>query len=47
MGKPEGKPSRTGTHKDQDTRYMKWLKEQRDERETRDKLLAIRNASDL
>ena len=43
MNKPEGKPSGTGMFKHQDTRYIKWLKEQLDERETRDKLLTIRN----
>jgi hypothetical protein len=47
MSKLEGKPSRTGTHKHQEARYMKLLKEKQDERETRDKLLAIRNASEL
>ena len=43
MNKPEGKPSGTGMFKHQDTRYMKWLKEKLDERETRDKLISIRN----
>jgi hypothetical protein len=43
MNKPEGKPSGTGMFKHQDTRYIKWLKEKLDERETRDKLLTIRN----
>ena len=32
-----------GIFKHQDTRYMKWLKEKLDERETRDKLITIRN----
>lgn len=31
-----------GIFKHQDTRYMKWLKEQLDRRETRDKLLSYR-----
>ena len=43
MSKPEGKPSGAGMFKHQDTRYMKWLKEKLDERETRDKLITIRN----
>ena len=43
MNKPEGKASGTGMFKHQDTRYMKWLKEKLDERETRDKLITIRN----
>ena len=32
-----------GIFKHQDTRYMKWLKEQWDRRETRDKLVSYRN----
>ena len=32
-----------GVFKHQDTRYMKYLKEQLDRRETRDKLLSYRN----
>ena len=43
MNKPEGKPSGTGMFKHQDTRYMKWLKDKLDERETRDKLISVRN----
>ena len=43
MNTPEGKPSGTGIFKHQDTRYMKWLKHKLDERETRDKLISIRN----
>ena len=41
--KPEGKPSGTGIFKHQDTRYMKWLKQKLDDRETRDKLISYRN----
>ena len=43
MNKSDGKPSGTGMFKHQDTRYIKWLKEKLDERETRDKLITIRN----
>ena len=43
MNKPEGKPSGTGIFKHQDTRYMKWLKQKLDDRETRDKLISYRN----
>ena len=43
MSKPEGKPSGTGMFKQQDTRYMKWLKDELDRRETRDKLVSYRN----
>ena len=32
-----------GIFKHQDTRYMKWLKQKLDERETRDKLISVRN----
>ena len=32
-----------GIFKHQDSRYMKWLKDQMDRRETRDKLLSYRN----
>ena len=32
-----------GIFKHQDSRYIKWLKQKLDERETRDKLLSIRN----
>ena len=32
-----------GIFKNQDTRYMKWLKDKLDERETRDKLISVRN----
>ena len=32
-----------GIFKHQDTRYMAWLKQKLDERETRDKLISIRN----
>ena len=32
-----------GIFKYQDTRYMKWLKQKLDERETKDKLISIRN----
>ena len=43
ISKPEGKPSRMGMFKHQDTRYMKWLKDELDRRETRDKLVSYRN----
>ena len=43
MNKPEGKATGTGIFKHQDTRYMKWLKDKLDERETRDKLISYRN----
>jgi hypothetical protein len=43
MNKPEGKPSGTSIFKHQDTRYMKYLKEQLDRRETMDKLISVRN----
>ena len=43
MSKPEGKPSGQGLFKHYDTRYMKWLKNKLDERETRDKLISFRN----
>ena len=32
-----------GIFKQQDTRYMKWLKQKLDRRETRDKLISYRN----
>ena len=32
-----------GIFKHHDTRYMKWLKDKLDERETRDKLISVRN----
>ena len=43
MNKPEGKATGTGIFKHQDTRYMKWLKDQLDRRETMDKLISVRN----
>ena len=43
MNKPDGKASGTGIFKHQDTRYMKYLKQQLDKRETMDKLLSYRN----
>ena len=43
MNKPEGKPSGQGIFKHQDTRYMKWLKQKLDRRETMDKLISYRN----
>lgn len=42
MSKPSS-GNNYGIFKHQDTRYMKWLKEQLDRRETRDKLLSYRN----
>ena len=44
MSKPAGNASGQGIFKQYDTRYMKWLKDKLDERETRDKLLSFRNA---
>lgn len=43
MNKPEGKATGTGIFKHQDTRYMKYLKDQLDRRETMDKLISVRN----
>lgn len=43
MTRPEGKATGTGIFKHQDTRYMKYLKEQLDRRETMDKLISVRN----
>ena len=43
MGKPAGKASGPGMFKHYDTRYMKWLKDKLDERETREKLMTYRN----
>ena len=43
MNAPSGKATGQGMFKHYDTRYMAWLKRQLDERETRDKLISIRN----
>ena len=43
MTRPEGKPSGQGMFKHYDTRYMKWLKDKLDRRETMDKLISYRN----
>jgi hypothetical protein len=43
MNAPAGKATGSGTFKHYDTRYMAWLKKQLDEKETRDKLISIRN----
>ena len=43
MSKPAGKASGQGMFKHYDTRYMKWLKDKLDERETREKLMTYRN----
>ena len=43
MNRPEGKPSGTGIFKHQDTRYMRWLKNELDKRGTMDKLISVRN----
>ena len=43
MNKAEGKATGTGVFNHQDTRYMKCLIEQLDRRETRDKLISVRN----
>ena len=42
MNKSEGKATGTGIFKHQDSRYMKYLKEQLDRRETMDKLISVR-----
>ena len=38
-----GKATGSGMFKQQDTRYLAWLKKQLDERETREKLISYRN----
>ena len=38
-----GKPQGTGMFKHQDSRYMKWLKDQLDRNETREKLISYQN----
>lgn len=43
MNKADTKPTGKGIFKHQDTRYMKWLKDQLDRRETMDKLISYRN----
>ena len=43
MHAPAGKATGSGMFKHYDTRYMTWLKRQLDEKETRDKLISIRN----
>ena len=43
MSTPTGKASGSGVFKHQDTAYMKYLKDQLDRNETRDKLLSYRN----
>ena len=43
MNAPSGKATGQGIFKHYDTRYMVWLKRQLDERETRDKLISVRN----
>ena len=43
MNAPAGKATGSGMFKHYDTRYMAWLKKQLDEKETRDKLISIRN----
>ena len=43
MNAPSGKATGSGMFKHYDTRYMAWLKRQLDEKETKDKLISIRN----
>jgi hypothetical protein len=43
MSAMSGKASGSGMFKHQDTAYVKWLKEQLERSETRDKLLSYRN----
>ena len=43
MTRPEGKATGTGIFKHQDTRYMTWLKDQLDRRETMGKFISYRN----
>jgi len=43
MSAMSGKASGSGMFKHQDTAYVKWLKEQLERNETRDKLLSYRN----
>ena len=43
MSKADTKPTGKGVFKHQDTRYMKYLKDQQDRRETSDKLISYRN----
>ena len=43
MNATAGKATGSGMFKHYDTRYMAWLKKQLDEKETRDKLISIRN----
>ena len=43
MSAPAGKATGSGMFKHYDTRYMAWLKRQLDEKETKDKLISIRN----
>ena len=43
MSAPTGKASGSGMFKHQDTAYVKWMKDQLDRIETRDKLLSYRN----
>ena len=38
-----GKPQGTGIFKHQDTAYVKWLKDQLDRNETREKLISYQN----
>ena len=38
-----GKPQGTGMFKHQDTAYVKWLKDQLDRNETREKLISYQN----
>ena len=43
INKGNNKSDTHGMLKHKDTRYLKWLKDQLDERETREKLLTLRN----
>ena len=43
MNAPVGKATGSGIFKHQDSAYLAWLKKQLDEKETKDKLISIRN----
>ena len=43
MNAPVGKATGSGIFKHQDSAYLAWLKRQLDEKETKDKLISIRN----
>ena len=43
MNAPVGKATGSGIFKHQDSAYLAWLKKQLDEKETKDKLISLRN----